>query len=59
MAAWRKDPEQNYGDDVLEGDIRISKKYIKERIARTLRELADLGDYVGELVWLPRALLSV
>jgi len=46
VAAWRKDPEQNYGDDVLEGDIRISQKYIKERIARTLRELADLGDYV-------------
>jgi len=40
------DPEQNYGADLIDGDIRISKKFVKKLIKRKLRDLADLGDYV-------------
>jgi len=41
-----RDPELNYGSHLIEGDIRLSQKYLKTRIERKLREMADLGDYV-------------
>jgi len=41
-----RDPELNYGSHLIDGDIRISKKYVKTQIKRKLRELAELGDYV-------------
>ena len=41
-----RDPKQNYADNVLEDDIRISKKYLKRQTARRLRDLAENRDYI-------------
>ena len=43
-----RDPEENRADNVIDGDIRISRKYLVRQVKRKLRELADMGDLVGK-----------